>query len=323
MRGVMAVASIVLGLATATAIADRPPPADWRLLLSDLTLFRANPLGLETRARIGLQKRLYASDRAVAQNNFLFLGVFPKLNPVSGHLGAGLEIQPASIFNLRAFAEVQQYFGNLGFLQSFTSANANFSDSRLDELADAPGFAPQTAAALRVGIHPLLQLRVGPIAVRALFQLDYLDFALRDGDRVAYEATFDTLLPDRGWTLSTDTDVLYTGVERLAIGLRHSWVHPFYRARHFTSAADEAAYADDNAHQRLGLFAAYTLRDRGPSRFNKPTLIAIVSWYLSHRWRTGTPDAPPPDTSGGDFTSRAVPYFLVGFAFESDFLAVQ
>src|SRR5687767_11154244 len=37
---------------------DAPPPAAARLVLSDLTVFRLNPLGLETRARIGVQKRL-------------------------------------------------------------------------------------------------------------------------------------------------------------------------------------------------------------------------------------------------------------------------
>ncbi|MBA3503286.1 MAG: hypothetical protein H0T65_23195, partial [Deltaproteobacteria bacterium] len=36
-----------------------PPPKEDRLMFSDLTVFRLNPLGLETRARFGIQKRLY------------------------------------------------------------------------------------------------------------------------------------------------------------------------------------------------------------------------------------------------------------------------
>ncbi|MBA3538078.1 MAG: hypothetical protein H0T79_00475 [Deltaproteobacteria bacterium] len=304
--------------------AMRPPPPGWRLMLSDLTLFRVNPLGLETRGRFGFQKRLYESASRIGMNNFMFAGVYPKLNPASANLAAGVEIQPASMFNLRMLAEVQQYFGTLGFLQSFGSATARYSDHRLKELRDVPGFAPQAAAAFHASIQPMLQMKFGPIAVRSLLQLDFWDMALRDGDVVGYEPTFDTLLPDRGWTLSTDTDVLYVTRRGLVAGLRHTFVRPLYTNRHFGSQAEADAYANDNAHQRLGLFAAYTLRDDGPSRFNKPTVVLIVSWYLTHRWRTGErDDRLAADTTSDDFVSRAFPYLLLGFAFESDFLDVR
>lgn len=288
-------------------------------MLSDLTVLRANPLGLETRARFGLQKRLFSSVSKVAENNFAFVGLYPKLNPMSAHLAIGGELQPLSIFNLRANAEVQRYLGVLGFLQSFPSANANYSDATLDDLADSA----QATNAFHASIQPMLQLRLGPIAVRALFQLDYWDMDLRDGDVAGYEPTFDTLLPDEGWTFSTDTDVLYTGHPGLAIGLRHSYVRPIYDRDHFTDDADRDAYDGDNAHQRLGLFAAYTFCDHGPSTFNKPTAILIASWYLSHRYRTGEPTTLPTDGRPDDYTSRAFPYLLAGFAFESDFLAAR
>jgi len=312
------------------AAADEPPPpprepplpAGWRLMLSDLSIFRMNPLGLETRARLGLQKQLYASDHPVTRTNFGFVGVFPKLNPASAQLGIGGELQPASILNVRAFYELQQYFGTFGFLQSFSSANATYSDHALDALRDDPQRPPQAALIRHASLQPLLQLKVGPIAMRGLFQLDYWDFDVRAGETLVYEPTFDTLLPRKGWTLAVDSDLLYVGHPGLAIGLRHSLVRPFYTAEHFTDAADQAAYGGENTHHRLGLFAAYTLRDRGPSRFNKPTIVLIVSWYLQHRWRTGAPTMPPA-TTPEDHTSRAVPYVVVGFAFESDLLAVE
>lgn len=313
-------AVIAPAVAAAEPAAPPPPqPASWRFMLSDLTIFRLNPLGLETRARLGLQKRLYASDKPIAANNFGFAGTFVKLNPASAHLALGGELQPLSMLNVRAFAAVQRYFGALGFLQSFPSANAGYSDATLDDLADTA----RGANVFHASIQPLLQARVGPLAIRALLQLDYWDLALRDGDTVAYEATLDTLLPDRGWTLATDTDVLYVGRSGLALGVRHSYVRPLYRGEHFAGAADEAAYDGDNAHQRIGLFGAYTLRDRGPSTFNKPTVILIVSWYLSHRFRTGEPGALPPGGRAEDYTSRAFPYLLAGFAFESDFLPAR
>ena len=250
MRALVAVLVVVPGLAIAEAEPTTPdatvpattdrypgatmlPPGTWRLMLSSLTVVRVNPIGLEARARFGVQKRLVASDNKLTRNNFMFLGVYPKLNPASAHLAVGGEIQPVSMFNLRATVELQKYFGTFGFLQSFRSPDLNYSDAALDRLATVPGSEPQASTGFHAALAPLLQMKFGPIAVRALAQLDYWDFALRDGDTVAYEATYDTLLPDRGFTLSTDTDVLYTGRPGLAVGIRHSWVHPLYRARHF------------------------------------------------------------------------------------------
>ncbi|CAN5833675.1 hypothetical protein BH11MYX3_BH11MYX3_36610 [soil metagenome] len=302
---------------------DAPPPSGWRLMVSDLSMLRVNPIGLETRARFGLQKRLYYSEKAVTRTNFMFVGMYPRLNPASASVSVGGELQPASVFNLRAFGEIQQYFGTFGYLQSFRSADANFSDHRMKDLRNDPVLEPQAAKLLHASIQPMLMAKVGPIAVRALFQLDYWKLDVRDGDTSAYEPTFDTLLPDRGWTFSTDTDVLYTGKKRLAIGLRHTFVKPLYKARHFTDQAAFDAYDGENSHQRLGLFGAYTLRDTGPSHFNKPTVILIVSWYLSHKYRTGAPGTLPADHATDDYVSRAVPYVLAGFAFESDFIGVR
>ncbi len=292
-------------------------------MLSDLTVLRVNPVGLETRMRFGVQKRLYASEKAITRNNFAFAGLFPKLNPASAQLGVGGEIQPASIFNLRAFGEFQKYFGTFGFLQSFPTANANYSDETLKDLRDSTTTPPQSATVLHASIQPLLQLKVGPIAIRGLFQFDYWNFKVRAGDTVAYEATFDTLLPDNGWTLSIDADVLYTGKKNTAIGLRFSHVHPFYKDKHFASPADRDAYDGENMHSRLGLFGAYTLKDDGPTTFNKPTVILIASWYLQHRWRAGEPGTLAVDERPADFVSRGVPYVLLGFAFESDLLSVR
>lgn len=303
-----------------TAPPEIPPlPSSWRLTLSDLTLLRVNPLGLETRARFGLQKRLYAPQGKLGANNFMFFGLFSKLNPAAAYIAAGAEIQPAAIFNLRAAFGVQKYFKTLGFLQSFESPNDNYSDETLSDNEDSA----QSASLMQASLYPTLQLRFGPIAVRAAAQLDYWSLNVRDGDTSAYEITLDTLIPDGGWTLATDTDVLYLGIPKLAIGLRHSWVHPFYSDSAFPTAADRDLYDDDNAHQRLGLFAAYTFHDRGPTRFNKPTLIFIASWYLQHRYRTGEPDTLPVGGRPDDYVSRAFPYLLLGFAFESDFLPVR
>jgi hypothetical protein len=312
---------------------DEPPPADTpnkypnglRLMASDLTILRLNPTGLETRARIGVQKKLFPSDMKLTENNFFFAGIFPKLNPASAHVAIGGEIQPASIFNLRAFYEVSKYFGTFGYLQSFTSANANYSDATLADNKDnpTPMTEPQAATGSRLSIQPMLQLKLGKIALRALAMFDYWNVSVRSGDTVAYEPTVDTLLPDGGWTVSTDTDVLYVTDKGLAAGLRHTWVKPMYKAKHFANAGDEMMYDGQNSHQRLGLFAAYTLKDKGPSKFNKPTVILILSWYLTHKYRAGEPGTLDPGHDADDYRTRAFPYVIAGFAFESDFIDVR
>jgi hypothetical protein len=298
-------------------------PNGLRVMASDLTILRLNPTGLETRARVGVQKKLYPSDKKITENNFFFAGVFPKLNPASAHIGIGGEIQPASIFNLRAFGEVSKYFGTFGYLQSFSSANANYSDATLADNKDnpTPTTEPESATSMRISVQPMLMLKFGKVALRALAMFDYWNLKTRNA--TAYEPTLDTLLPDNGWTVSTDTDVLYVTDIGLAAGLRHSWVKPMYSSKHFMNAADEAMYDGQNAHQRLGFFGAYTLKDKGPSRFNKPTVILIVSWYLSHKYRTGEPGTLDPGHDADDYRTRAFPYFLAGFAFESDFLDVR
>jgi hypothetical protein len=311
-----------------TALADEAEPVNkypdgLRLMASDLTILRLNPTGLETRARIGVQKKLYPSAKKITENNFFFAGAFPKLNPASAHLALGGELQPASIFNLRVFGEVSKFFGTFGYLQSFSSANANYSDQTLADNADMPTPAtePEAATSMRFSIQPMLQLKLGKIALRSLAMFDYWNFKTRNA--TAYEPTLDTLLPDNGWTVSTDTDVLYVTDMGLAAGLRHSWVKPMYTSKHFLDASDEAAYDGQNAHQRLGFFGAYTLKDQGPSTFNKPTVILIVSFYLKHKYRAGEPDTLDPGHDADDYRTRAFPYFIAGFAFESDFIPVQ
>jgi hypothetical protein len=225
---------------------------------------RLNPIGLETRGRFGMQRRLYPSEKPISQNNFMFVGVYPKLNPASAHLAIGGEVQPVSIFNLRATVEVQKYFGTFGFVQSFTSPDLTYSDQALEDLETVPGRDPQAATVFHAALAPLVQMKVGPIAIRSLLQLDYWDFKLRGGDTVAYEATLDTLLPDMArrdryrhpaWPPGSPGCVTLHPIQAASLcGSDLSAAGSQLGARGVRSR---------NAHQRLALFAAYTMRDRG------------------------------------------------------------
>ena len=279
-----------------------------RLVVSDLTVFRYNPVGLETQIRAGYQRRLFASENPLFRDNFVFLGVLPKLNPAFLRIGPAVDVQPLSILHLRAGVEHVRFFGTFGFLQSFASPRADYSDSTLDDRQDPDddGESSYATDGTHAFFEPTFQIKIGHIVVRNKFSVEYWNLGLRGGDTVFYDATLDTLVPDDGMNITNDADVLYATDWGLTAGLRHSFVRPIYEAEHFQPGENRGFI--ENRHNRLGVLAAYTFFDRGYTRFNKPTVIVISSWYLSHRWRTG------------EDVSRAVPYFVLGFAFQSDIL---
>lgn len=290
--------------ATPRWAAPRIAPRD-RLVLGSLSVARANPLGLQTQVRAGWQRRLFESESPLSRDNFLFLGVFPRLNPAALQVGPLMELQPLSILNLRAGVEHVRFFSAFGYLQSFPSPRADYSDSRLDRLDEDAG-ASYGSSGVHAFFEPTFQIKLGHVVVRNKLGFEYWDMDLREGDTVFYEATLDTLLPDEGFTLANDFDLLYATDFGLTAGLRHSFVRPVYEARHYPPG-EQLGFVE-NRHHRLGALVAYTFHDHGYSRFNRPTVLLITSWYLSHRWRTG------------EDVGREVPYVALGFAFQSDFL---
>lgn len=269
------------------------PPAD-RLVFSSLQVVRLNPLGLENQLRFGWQQRLYEDERRALRDNFLFTGLYAKLNPAYSRLGTGLELQPASFFHLKATANYVRFWHAFGFLQSWETADGDGSDGAR-KLADEAGASYATSAG-QFTIEPMLQLKVGSFALRDKLTAELWVAQLHGEDAFFYEGTLDTLVPKNGWVLQNDADLLWIEGGGLVLGARHTLVSPRYEG----GAA--------NGHHRLGALAAYTLWEDGFTRFDKPTVLAIVSWYLDHPHRTGA-DVP-----------QAMPYLLLGFAFTSDLL---
>lgn len=288
---------------------DEPPavvaapaiPKD-RLVLNDVTVLRYNPLGLENQIRVGYQRRMFDSDSVLFRDTFVFVGLFPKLNPAFVRIGPGIEIQPIAAFNLRVVAEYVGYFSTFGFVQSFASPLEEYSDTKLYEERGKTNYA---TSGLHVSIEPLLQAKFGPIAVRNKFAIEYWNLAVRSGT-VFYEMTADTLIPAKGLMLTNDLDVIYVPGSGLVVGARWSAVWPLYAPGDFRPGEDAASAR--NSHHRVGIIGAYTFFDEGFTRFNKPTVLAILSWYVDHRYRTGAD------------VSRAIPYVILGFAFQSDLL---
>jgi len=307
-------ASMVTGVTGGTAhAAVKPisPPAPpepeiprLRFTITNVLVGRVNPLGLEDQLRAGLQQKLYDHASAALRDNFVFFGALPKLNPAFLKFGPAVEIQPASVFNLRVGAELVQWFGSFGYLASFYSPLANWSDTAINQGKDA--HRNYVTTGVHYTIEPTVRLKLGPIALVNRFAAEYWDMNLRSGDRVFYEPTLDTAVPLRGWVLANDLDVLYLTKFRFIAGVRYSVVAPQYTDAQL--APGDVVNASTNRQQRIGPLFAYTFFRRGYARFDQPTLVLILNWYVEHRFRTGAD------------VNQGVPYVVIAFAFTSDFI---
>ncbi len=284
--------------------APRPIP-DRRLVVNNLTLFRWNPIGLENQLRAGFAQKLYDHEHRALRDNFAWFGTYVRLNPASARAAAMVEVQPVSMLNLRFSAEYLHFFGNFTFIQSRSDASGDLSDTTMKANKTGP-LGNYAGGGLHYTFEPLVQAKVGPVAVRNRAFFGWFDLDLQRGDQVFYEATLDTAIGAKGMVFANDFDVIYQrpmDEAMLSLGVRVSSVLPQY-----TGALQASGEKVDNGHHRAGLLAAYTLYDDGYTRFNKPTVLLITSWYLQHRYRTGQD------------VSRAVPYFVLGFAWQSDLL---
>ena len=107
------------------------------------------------------------------------------VNPAFTKIGPSLEIQPLSIFNVRVGAEYVGFYNAFGYLQSFTTATARYTDAVLDQRR-IQGEAYGTSA-LRVVIEPTVQAKYGPIALRNKLSLEYWMVDARAGDAQVHE----------------------------------------------------------------------------------------------------------------------------------------
>ena len=281
---------------TAAPVLPAPVDPDHGLRYRSLSVIRLNPLGTREEAQFDYFYRLYDSDSKVLENNFVGLGVVPVISPAHGGIGPILELQPASVMKLWAKYQYFQYFGGFDLIQSFPTAQADYSDDDIEALGDAD--ANYAVGGTQLTLGALLQIKIGPIAVRTALQAVRSDFDLRDGDTVLFDSTFDLLVPNGGWFYSNDADVLWLTDFGLTLGVRDT-----YTFTSFTSS--QRGGGDKGAtNHRIGPVVAYTFfDDPEPVAFDKPTAVLVLNWYIDHRYRAGQE------------VNRAVPYVIMGFAF--------
>jgi len=272
-----------------------------RIMSTGYAAMRVNPLGLFVQPNLQYRYRLYKGEGALLRDNFLAIGLIPTLSPAFGRVGAQVDVQPVAALKLTAAYERGYYFGTFDLFQSFPGAGANFSDTVIKENGEAERNYKTDVTQATLGA--LVQLKVGPVAVRNNFRGIYFNADLRTGDTTFYDQFFDVLIPDDGWVLVNDADAIYEIKPGFVVGLRHHISSPRYKDRHFAVGDDRNV---NNSIQRLGVFAAYRLSEEDGSKFHTPTIVASSQWHLEHRWRTGAD------------VSQAIPLLFVGLTWSGD-----
>lgn len=276
-------------------------PGDSKVVYSNLTVARLNPLGLLEFFEGGYQLRLYGSESAVLKDNFVFFGLRPMATPAWARVAGVLKIQPLSVLQLYAEYAVGGAFGTFGLMQSFPSADADYSETVLDAREAAGLNYAATGSQIELGAQ--LQLKVGPVAARSNARFIRPNHAIRAGDVALYDVVYDLLIPNRGWAVNQDTDLLWVSDFGFTAGVRWTFSHVFARSAELSRP--DAPNPNANLH-RVGPFLAYTFYKEPGARFDEPTVIVIGNWWLKHPFRTG------------EDVSQAVPYVVVGFRFTGE-----
>lgn len=282
----MRFAAVLAALIASTAVAQpvAAPPPDARVVLNTFTVIRANPIGLDLQGTLGYRKRIGDSEELLWKSRHYSLNAMATINPANATLQAFAVVEPIAVFQLKVGAEYRQFFGILGNLLSSADPDmaVNAPDLKLLEAGQYASYGYNFYA------EPVLQAKVGPVAIRNAFNVGYRGVGLRAGDTTYYDPALDLRLPGSGVLIQNTAMALYIA-ERWVAGLRYDLHNPLN-------------YANNDVH-RAGFLAAYTFWDNGPSMWNKGTVLAMAHWPLKH----------PAGASRG-----AVPTFVVGFSTESD-----
>lgn len=302
MRPAIAVLCAVVAADASAQMLQNMTPPQHRLVHRQILVTRVNPLGLLYDGRFMYRFRLYESERPALRDNFIGIGIAPGASPAFARGGLYVEVQPASFIGFWSVYEYVQYFKTFNLLQSWPSAQGDFSDTAIRNL----GGTHYAGGGTQWTIGMNLQGKVGVVVGRALFRLVRPDFNLRAGDTVQYDQFYDTLMPNRGWSLFGDVDVFAQLPVGLIAGARYTLAVPFYGPQHL----DPTLPGPSNAHMRVGPALGWQFSSRDGAAFNAPTLFLLVQWWLMHRFRTGAD------------TSVALPCITLAFTFNGDFLDV-
>lgn len=264
------------------------------------TFVRWNPIGLGNLSQLGYRYMFFDSEDVLLKGSYAMVGLAPGLNPAFSRIGPMVEVQPLAVLRLTAMWERLDHFGTFDSLQSWPSPRDDHSDSTRAELGDQGAGYRTSTTQWTLGAR--VQAKVWRIAARVNYRAVYTTGELREGDHVFWDSFFDQLMPDGGWSMTTDSDLLYVEGP-LALGLRHNWMSVDYPDRFYRAGESQD---DPNDQHRLGPLFAWTFAKSPGAAFNEPTLFVLVNWWLQHRHRTGQD------------VSQWVPLTIVGFSFNGE-----
>ncbi|MBI5507947.1 MAG: hypothetical protein HY903_04230 [Deltaproteobacteria bacterium] len=282
---------------------DAPPTTtpQNRLMYETRDVARLNPKGLQIELIGSYRRRLSDSDALLWRDTFVDVGAILGVTPAFGKAGAVVRVRPLAVLELGAQYEWLTYFGTFGFFQSFPSAAGDFSDPELARRSKDDKLSYKTSGT-QLTLSGLLQAKLGKIAVRNNARFYRFDMKTHSDDPAFYDMIIDLLVPNHGWAMTNDLDVVYMSDTGLTAGIRYTASRALYRG-----AADRKTDAGAATH-RAGPLAAYTFFDEPGGRFNKPSVFVASAWWLAHPYRAGK------------VSSQAFPCLVLGFAAQGDLL---
>ncbi len=269
---------------------------DGKLRWESFTAAAFNPLGLVELATVTYRKPLYKSESPLFATNFVEASVLGASTPAYGFVGLQTQLQPLSILRLRARAEVIGFYGNFGHIARFDSVNADYSDTRLDEIGDAD--ENSSTVGVRLTLSALFQVAVKQVALRSHLQATHVNLKLEENERFYYSPQFDYLVEDGGWFVQNDLDLVWLFPSGFVAGVRMNSSFAIY--------SDDVADEDPNGpSHRIGPLVAWPFFE-GEGRVQRATAIGLANWYVKNRFRAGQD------------VSQAIPYVAVALQLEGD-----
>jgi hypothetical protein len=293
---------LLMILAVLPARADEPLRRRPSLSYENVFLVRVNPLGLGDELKLRMRLPLYASTRPALAQNFFGVVTPILLAPSFLRPGIGVEVQPLSLLHFYVGYEPAVYFGAVGSLRSYPSANADYGYGAL-QLGGPPSMPGDLYSTV---VHQLVLAATAQFAhrwfaFRSAWRAQYVDADLRNGDPVFYDPLYGTLLPRSGWMVHGETTALYKSTFGLSAGLQYLLTLTWYPSTAY--APGEPQVNQNTPIQKLGPLVAYTFSRQSPGRFEAPTLFLTAAWYLQDRFRAG------------QTVSQGIPMIGVGFSF--------
>ena len=239
----------VFCLVLLVASSGQAEPGDLRLTYSNLSVLRVNPQGLQNDFKAEVRMDLYGKTRASCSKRVIGRS-HPLFHPCirscrrANRSSASRHTLPGGSNGLDGV------LGTFNHVLGFPDLNGDGSDAGLKDRQDA-GDSIQTTGRITT-LTGEVRGKVGPVVARSKAAWIHTSMDLLEGDRFWYEGINDVFMPENGWGLHVDTDLLWMDGSPWVAGVRHTVDRVF---------VDEATReATDNperleANHRIGPFS--------------------------------------------------------------------